>query len=170
MRRLAALGVSLVLLSACADDSPVGPASGGAASPEAGQALAAGADRVTVLSFNVYPGANVDLVIGALANADPTDDLPALLFAIETLQRTDAAARLAALADQIARHRPHVVGLNEVDKIDIDLTVIGLPIAIHEDFLGSLQAALADRGLDYVVAAKVQNITTLPFPFVSFVD
>lgn len=51
----------------------------------------------SVYSQNVYIGADVDAVIGALASPDPGDDVPALLTAIQTFQATDHAARLDAV-------------------------------------------------------------------------
>ena len=125
---------------------------------------------VTVMTQNLYVGADVDAVIGALASPNPNDDVPTLLFAIQTLGETDFPARAAAVADAIARARPHVVGLQEVSVIDIDLTGLGLPVVVHLDFLAILQAKLAERGLHYVLAAQVQNITAVPLPGISLVD
>ena len=52
---------------------------------------------------------------------DLTDDLPALLVSIDVLTRTGIPTRAAALADEIARARPHVVGLQDVDDVEIDV-------------------------------------------------
>ncbi len=143
--------------AACADRAPTAPSADFniTASP-------AGPQGIAVMTQNLYVGADVDLVIGALATPDAGDDIPALLFAIETLGKTDYPARAAAIADEIARRRPHVVGLQEVSVIDIDLTPLGLPIVVDLDFLVILQAKLAERGLHYSVAAKVQNIVAAP--------
>jgi hypothetical protein len=62
------------------------------------------------------------------------------------------------------------VGFQEIEVIDIDLSGLGLPIVIQLDFLPILQAQLAARGLNYVVAASVQNITAAPIPGVSLID
>jgi hypothetical protein len=124
---------------------------------------------ITVMAQNLYVGADVDAVIGALASLDPTDDFPALLFAIETLGKTDFPARAAAIADEIARRRPHAVGLQEASVIDIDLTRYGIPI-VKLDFLAILRAELAERGLNYSVAATVQNIAAVPVSGISLVD
>jgi endonuclease/exonuclease/phosphatase family metal-dependent hydrolase len=109
-------------------------------------------------------------VVAALMTSDDADDLPALLTAIETFQRTDFPTRAGAFADAIARHRPHVVGLQEVSDVHIDLTALGLPIALDQEFLPLLQAELAARGLPYAVAATVQNFAATPVPGVSLVD
>jgi len=121
------------------------------------------------MTQNLYVGADVDLVIGALASPDPYDDFPALLFAIETLGKTDYPARAAAIADEIARRRPHVVGLQEVSVIDIDLSGMGGPV-VYLNFLEILQAELAARGLNYTAAAQVQNTNAAPLPGISLVD
>ncbi|MGH7702338.1 MAG: endonuclease/exonuclease/phosphatase family protein, partial [Gemmatimonadales bacterium] len=133
-------------------------------------ASATSARRIPVMTRNLYIGADVDAVIGALASPDPTDDAPALLAGIAVLQRTDFPARVEALADEIARAAPHVVGLQEVDRLQIDLTALGLPIDIELDFLPVLQAALAARGLNYTVAGQVTNLTAAPFPGINVTD
>ena len=143
MSKRIALAVGVALLAACAQDTPTGPGSSAAPAsrPEASQA--AGADRVVVLNQNVYPGANVDAVITALANNDPSDDLPALFAAIEELRVNDAQARAAGIVDQIARYRPDVVGLNEITEIDVDLHPIGVDVEVHQRFLDLIQAEAA---------------------------
>jgi hypothetical protein len=153
-----------VLTVGCTDRAPTGPnADLRVGSPEA-------APSITVMTQNLYVGADVDAVIGALATPETTDDVPALLFAIQTLGNTDYPARAAAIADEIARQRPHVAGLQEVSVINIDLTGLGLPIVVHLDFLQILQAELAERGLHYTVAAQVRNIVAEPLPGISLVD
>jgi endonuclease/exonuclease/phosphatase family protein len=125
---------------------------------------------ITVMAQNLYVGADVDAVIQALASPDPNDDLAALLGAIQTLGNTDFPSRAGAIADKIAAQRPHVVGLQEASVIDIDLTGLGMPVVIHQDFVAILQAKLTERGLHYGVAAQVQNIIAAPFPGISLVD
>src|SRR5215203_1660370 len=121
-----------------------------------------------VITRNLYVGTDVDAVILALRSEDPTDDAPALAQAVETLQRTDFPARAAAIADEIAESNPHVVGLQEVSRIDITLPFLGADI--HQDFLATLLAELGERGLEYEVAAEVRNIESVPVPGVSLVD
>ena len=157
----------LVLAAACKDAFEVRPGSWNWLTE---QRVKTDASEITVMTQNLYVGADVDAVIGALASPDPNDDLRALLFAIQTLAETDFPARADAIADEIARTRPHVVGLQEVSVIDIDLTALGQPVVIHLDFLAILQAKLAARGLNYPLAAQVQNITAVPFPGISLVD
>ena len=167
----AILAAAAIPVAGCADFSPT--ASGDRVNPSAQGHRGTdegGSDAITVMAQNLYVGADVDAVIGAIVSPDQTDDLPALIHAIETLQQTDFPARATAIADEIARRRPHAVGLSEVSVIDIDLSGFGLPVAVQLDFLAILRAELAERGLDYAVAASVQNIAAAPLPGISLVD
>jgi endonuclease/exonuclease/phosphatase family metal-dependent hydrolase len=166
-RHLYPIAAVIVLAAACKDPFEVRP---GSLNWLTEQRVSAGASEITVMTQNLYVGADVDAVIGALASPDPNDDVPALLFAIQTLGKTDFPARADAVADAIARARPHVVGLQEVSVINIDLTGLGLPVVVHLDFLAILQTKLAERGLHYDLAAQVQNITAVPLPGISLVD
>jgi hypothetical protein len=112
----------------------------------------------------------VDAVIGALASPSTADDIPALLTAVATLQETDFPARAAGFADLVARTRPHVIGLMEVSKVDIDLTPLGAPVVYHVDFLTELRQALSDRHLHYRVAALERNFVAAPIPGISLED
>jgi endonuclease/exonuclease/phosphatase family metal-dependent hydrolase len=154
MRRAFAASV-LVLAVACTDS--LEPPQG-ALAPMAEQRVAAAESAITVMTQNLYVGADVDRVIRALATPDPDDDFAELLFAIATVGKTDFPARAAAIADQIARQRPHVVGLQEVSEINIDLRPLGVNAVVNQDFLALLQDALAARGLHYELAATSDNI------------
>jgi hypothetical protein len=161
--------VATLVLAACSSDSMQGPTPDAAPAditPEA----APGAVQVGVMTRNLYVGADVDLVIGALISPDPTDDQPSLIAAIQTLSLTDFPTRARALAAEIDRAGPHAVGLQEVSTIAIDLSPLGVAITVQQDFLATLLAELAARGLDYRVAAEVTNIQAVPVPFVSLTD
>jgi len=148
--------------------------------------MKSGANRISVMTRNMYVGADVDAVIFALATPDPGDDFAALMQAVQTLDSTYYPTRAAAIADEIAFHRPHAVGLQEISEIKIYFPVIpGLienEIDIEIPFLPVLQAELASRGLNYVLpkdpsgldSALVKNIEAspaLPIPgVVSLVD
>ena len=151
--------VTVLMLTAACKDWPLPfdvPAGSGNWLTE--QRVKADPSEISVMTQNLYVGADVDLVIRALGTPDPGDDFPALLVAIETVGKTDFPARAAAIADEIARARPHAVGLQEVSQIDIDLTPLGVPAVVHQDFLAMLQAELAARGLHYAVAGTSDNI------------
>ena len=157
MRRFLLTALVPATILGCADRNPAGPSSSSA--PElAINSPPASARDITVMSQNLYVGADVDLVIRALGTPGPDDDFPALLFAIETLGKTAFPARVEAIADAIARARPHAVGLQEVSEINIDLRPLGVPVVVSQDFLAMVQDALARRGLNYTVAATSTNI------------
>src|SRR5438105_7153453 len=70
-RRLALF--ALVLAAACADNPATGPRAELSTDPDHGDG-----PRLAVMTLNLYVGADVDAVIGALASSNPSDDLPAL--------------------------------------------------------------------------------------------
>jgi endonuclease/exonuclease/phosphatase family metal-dependent hydrolase len=162
--------VLFVFALACGTEGPFEPPPVPAQTDATAEATATGARRIGVLTRNLYVGADVDAVIGALVSPSSDDDLAALTIAIQTLQRTDFPTRAGAIADEIARARPHAVGLQEVSEIHIDLTPLQIPVTLDLDFLPVLQQALAARGLHYVVGATVKNIEAAPLPGVSLVD
>lgn len=152
--------VALAAVAACSDEALTGPAT---PDIQVAASLEPATLPVTVMSRNLYIGTDVDLVIQAVISADPNDDLPALLAAIAEFQNTAFPARAAALAAEIAHDRPHVVGLQEVSIIDVDLTGLGLPIDFDLDYLAILQAHLAALGLNYVPVGSISGIAaTLP--------
>lgn len=161
--------LAAVALSVAACDEPTsptipfGPDAGAESGAPSGQFA-----ELTVMTRNMYVGADVDAVIAALATPDLADDQAALITAIGTLHQTDFPARAGAMADEIARARPHVVGLQEVSRLDVSLPPLG--VEVHLDFLPMLLGELAARGLRYEVAAKVRNIETTPFPGVGLID
>lgn len=73
---------------------------------------------------------------------------------------TDFPSRAEKLADEIAFTRPHLVGLQEVSRYRRQVPADFQLNATEDvyDFLAILLAALESRGLDYEVAAQVQNI------------
>lgn len=161
------LAAAVCLAAACSDEPGAGNPFGLESEPMP-EAVRGGLPDLTVMTRNMYVGADVDAVIAALVSSDPADDQVTLVEAIATLQTTDFPARAAALADEIAHTRPHVVGLQEVSTIDIQLPPLG--VALHLEFLPQLLSELAARGLRYDVAARVSNIQAAPFPGVSLLD
>jgi Endonuclease/Exonuclease/phosphatase family len=169
LNRTLIIGLAITTFG-CAPDSTTVPSSAMMQGTSEADAALHGQGGLVVMSQNMYVGADVDAVIGALASPDPNDDLPTLITQIGILQETDFPTRAAAFADAIARHRPHVVGLMEVSTIDIDLTPLGLNVVYHMDFLSELNQALASRHLQYRVAGVETNFTASPLPGISLVD
>jgi endonuclease/exonuclease/phosphatase family metal-dependent hydrolase len=87
---------------------------------------------------------------------------------VATIERTDFVARADAIADEIDRTRPAVVGLQEVSTIGVDIPPLG--VSLHVDFLPILLDALAADGLNYVVAIQYVNFTASPAPGISLTD
>jgi endonuclease/exonuclease/phosphatase family metal-dependent hydrolase len=146
--------LAIIAVAACSENNALAPQNDPAL-----DAASRGARPVSVMTRNLYIGADVDAAMAALGNADPSDDLPALMTALGTLQHTDFAARAQAVAHEIATNRPDVVGLQEV----YDLTVIPALLGLEGDeiaipFLDGLRLALAAEGVNYLVAAR--NTTT----------
>ncbi len=115
---------------------------------------------ITVMTRNVYIGTNVDKVIAA----STLDEIPLLVAeAYLTLLATDFRERAEALAGEIAATEPHLVGLQEISTIrrqsQGDAFGGGTSAAQYVlfDYLEILLDALRSRGLEYRVAAVVQN-------------
>lgn len=161
-------GLSLILTlatTACGPESE-GDTPARAETSAAALPAASGGPLLRVLSRNLYLGADVDRVIHALATPSPEDDLPALAAAVQTFVATDAAARCAAVAREIAWARPDVVGLQEVWAVELALP--GL-VTTSVDFLDRLRAELEALGLEYDVAVK-QVTTEARLPGVHLLD
>ncbi len=159
-RRVAVAYLGLALLAAlavgCTDDSVTGVDE--AQVPDlAAEELRVwrGGGGVTVMTWNVYVGADLESVLGGAPVAD----------AFEALLAANFPERAKAIARQVARFRPHLIGLQEISRIytqtPSDDEVFGgddTP-ATDEfmDYLKILQGALESRGLDYRVAGEVTN-------------
>jgi len=147
------LGAALV--AACAGTE-------GAAQPEP-QEIAAELDRslelpgVRVLTQNLYVGLDVGPIIAA-----PLDQIPFVVAeGWADFLANRPADRMAAIANEIALVRPHLIGLQEVTRAFEQFpsdTVLGnfTPNATDEviDFLAVLLDELDRRGLDYRVASE----------------
>ncbi len=119
----------------------------------------ANAGKVVAMTQNLYVGADIFRVFGV-----PPALIPLEIAAIfQTVQDTDFAARAEAIADEVARTRPDLIGLQEVSLIRLQSPgdfFLGNPIPATDvafDYLEILLLALADRGLDYEIAGIVEN-------------
>ena len=146
----------LGLFSSCEEETPFSPNQPGSLE-KGGQN--AGTGNITAMTWNVYVGADVDAILVA-----PIDQIPFVVGgAFADLYDTDFHLRAVAIVDQIAEHNPHLIALQEISLIRIQIPgdfMIGNPVAAEQiefDYLDILMAELATRGLDYEVGAKVQN-------------
>lgn len=139
-------------------------------------------DKIKVMSRNIYLGADIFPVIAVAeqqAQLPPEQQNPiaipmAVSEVFQTVQATNFPERAQALADEIERRRPHVIGLQEVTQWftgPADSLVGGTSQAtdVAYDYLEILMANLAARGLDYVVASSVDN-ADLELPMVTGTD
>ena len=129
-----------------------------------------GVNGLRVMTWNVYVGTNVDKVL----RAESPQEIPILAAeALQMLIETNFPERADAIARQVRRYRPHLIGLQEISLFRIqspgDLVLGGTEPAedVFLDFLQILMDALAEQGLHYQVAAQVQN-TDVEIPV--FVD
>jgi endonuclease/exonuclease/phosphatase family metal-dependent hydrolase len=118
--------------------------------------------RITVMTRNLYLGTDIGRI---LTPADPNTPIPVLAAqAWGVVQQTNFPERAKAIADEIAKARPHLVGLQEVSLFRIQSpgdVLIGNPVKATEvaiDFLAVLLAELDARGLSYEAVAIADGI------------
>ncbi len=114
----------------------------------------AGKPKIKTMTRNLYLGADIFKVVDA-AQTDP-DSIPyAVAEVYQTMLDTNFWERAEALADEIARFKPDVIGLQEVSTYYIQTPgdfLIGNPDQANTvviDFYSILNAALQARGMDY---------------------
>lgn len=169
MKRILTILSTLAVAWGCTADDATGPAAAGQApdadqmviaqdlEPFLGRGMMHRAGPLTIMTYNLYIGTDVDRVL-----ASPPDEFDQRVQeALATFMATDYGERSGAIADLIGEAKPHVVGLQEVYVISTqgiadvpDMTV---------DFLQILMAQLAGRGLDYRVVAQ-EMLTNLQLP------
>lgn len=137
-----------------------------------GAPLAAAEDdeQVTVLSRNIYLGADVGTALDALP------DLPkaaGLLW--EEMRLTDWPTRVNWLAEEIVESAPDVVGLQEAARWVCKPSLLRGEVDVH-NFTEDLLAAISAAGAEYVVAqagsdrAENEAFQIGPLPFVDVTD
>jgi endonuclease/exonuclease/phosphatase family metal-dependent hydrolase len=118
------------------------------------------ADEIKVMTQNLYVGADLLRIVSA-----PTPQQIPLAVAetLHIIQQTNFPERATAVAAQIKRAQPDVIGLQEVSLIRTQFPgdfLVGNPQPAQDvlyDYLDILLSALAEEGLHYEVAALVQN-------------
>jgi hypothetical protein len=154
MNRLAAVAGACALaamLAGCLQDEPVGPIE--EIDPSSVEKGGMGNGELKVMTWNVYVGADVDVVLAA-SNPDDVPGLVAVAYA--QLQATNFPERARAIAAQVARYRPHLIGLQEMSLIEL-VDPATFAVVEKTDFEKILMAALRARGLRYRVAGRVEN-------------
>jgi endonuclease/exonuclease/phosphatase family metal-dependent hydrolase len=131
-----------------------------------GVVVVAGDAQITVMTRNLYVGAGLGDAFGASSwpelTAAGSNDWAHLLA-------SDFPTRAEALADEVARARPDVLGLQEVtlwrDQTPSDVQTQPTPNATHVafDFLAILQEQLGARGTPYTAVATSTNVD-IEFP------
>ena len=128
-------------------------------------------EPLTIMTYNVYVGANMEPLLGITNLLE----VPAAVAEIyNQALASDFPGRAAGIAALIKTHRPHIIGLQEVSLMRLqspgDRLTGGDPAEdVVLDFLEILMDALQTEGLNYQVAAKVQNFD-VEMPMGSFTE
>jgi hypothetical protein len=170
--RLVVAAAAAALVAGCSDGGVAGVAPPRAAVRGFEEVAAtAGGARFTVLTHNVYYGAD----FGPLLTAAPEDIPVAAAAAWAMVRHNDFPARAGAIAAEIAVERPHLVGLQEAAFYRVqhpgDAAFGGTSPAaqVVYDFVALILDSLEARGLHYVVAAA-DSTTDVEVPVLTGFD
>ena len=118
---------------------------------------------LTVMTRNLFLGADLRPVYAALADPERLVEVPAAVAAVfnpgrppGVVQQTDFAARAIAIAREIEATRPDVIGFQEAAVWRTRRPGASAPIVVA-DHLKILEHEIARRGLAYHRAAVVTN-------------
>lgn len=115
---------------------------------------------VTVMTRNLYLGADISRPLTATVGLPPEQQLPALIAADTTtraiVEQTNFPLRARQLAREIATRKPDLVGLQEV-ALWRHGPLGSTPTAVDYDFLQILLRELAALGVRYVPAQVQQE-------------
>ena len=121
--------------------------------------------QLTVMTQNLYLGSPLTPAL------DPNLTLPQFIGAVAqiygTAVFTNFPKRAQAIADTVAAEDPDIIGLQEVSNWIAKPVPGSAAHPLSFDFLEILQGALAQRGLDYRVAAVSHNADIGPVPLVA---
>ena len=131
------------------------------------------ARTATVMTRNLYLGAELTPMLLALASGNQTAILTAATQTWAAVQATRPAERMGAIADEIVAADADAVGLQEVTTWTtyaynpLNGTTSNPTVAY--DFLDLLLDALAERGADYreVAGATAHNFISPPIPYLT---
>ena len=139
----------------------------GCGSDDDGHTSGGDEDTLTVMTYNVYLGADLETVFQQLSDLPPgaVGQVAEAAYEIydQIVNQSDFSLRAEAIADAIAAHEPHFVGLQEMALIRTGppnfLLTGGVPDAedIEVDFREALKTALELRGMDYWFDYQIAN-------------
>ncbi len=168
MKRLFAVALAAILLSACTDRSILGSAANDLVVADH---VSGWSNGITVMTYNVYYGADYAPLL-----ATPLEDVPFVAAeAWGMAQHSDFPARAGAIATEIAAAEPHLVGLQEAAIYRLqhpgDAIVGGTAPAteVVYDFVALILDSLAARGLHYTMGAA-DSTTDVEVPVFTGVD
>ena len=129
------------------------------------------AEPLTVMTYNVYVGGSTDRLL-VVENLLQVPQEVANMY--NNVIASDFPGRAAAIARSIKTYQPHLIGLQEISLIRRqspgDRLTGGEPAEeVLFDFLEIMMEALQTEGLNYQVAAKVQNFD-IEMPMGSFTE
>ena len=167
-----ALGTALVP-SASVHAGPPGGGHGGGHGGGTAARRGTPARTATVMTRNLYLGADLTPILLALASGNNTAIVGAATQTWAAVQATRPEERMGAIADEIVAADPDAVGLQEVTTWTtfaynpLNGTTSNPTVAY--DFLDLLLDALAERGADYheVVGATAHNFSSPPIPYLA---
>ena len=162
-----------LIASALALGTAVAPVAAVQAGPPGGSQAGTPARTATVMTRNLYLGAELGPILGALATGNSSAIVVAATQTWNAVQATRPEERMGAIADEIIAADAAVVGLQEVTTWTTfaynPSTGIASNPTVAYDFLDLLLDALAARGADYreVAGATAHNFSSPPIPFLA---
>ena len=125
----------------------------------AGRTRGQSGEGLTVATRNCYLGANLFRLLGAATQGESAVET-AVSDLLETVDRSHVSARMDAIAAELGRTEPALVGIQEAALIRTGEPTSGTTPSATEvryDFRDLLTTALDDRNLPYRVAATVKT-------------
>lgn len=128
--------------------------------------------QVTVMTQNLYIGANLNKLIMFQQTGDPSQIPRAVAELFDSILETNFEERAESIAEEIEHERPDLIGLQEAFRITVEPLVEPAdpfdplyppPPNEEHDYLSDLLFALSARGLQYKVAVTITNVN-IPLP------
>lgn len=107
---------------------------------------------ITIMTWNIYFGAVLTPALGTT----PAELLQRATEIFRQFQATNFPVRAKAIAEQIEKKEPDIIGLQEVALWELLLPQNG-KVVVKYDFISILQKELEKRGLHYQVLVETRN-------------